>query len=172
MASCSMNVNFWHTVSLQPGFINSSLSSLFSYLSLYEPAGWWRPCPLEELWHTHLHFWFCRVQSMRHALCREVTPGLCVCVCVCLCIMIHYVYSTFPGDSKADSMHGPKLPQAQDRLLTEIFNAYFTTEWSLSESSWIFYHAVFAGKWLNGILNVGWVGIVLSGRQKTLRRQV
>ncbi len=46
----------------------------------------------------------------------EVTPGL----VLYLCVMIHFVYSAFPGDSKADSRHGhgPSLPQAEYMLIT------------------------------------------------------
>lgn len=155
MVNWSINVNVWHTVSLQQGLINSSWSGLFSYLSLYEPAGWWRPCSLEELWHSNLHFWFCGVQSMRHTPSMEVTPGL---VWVYLCVMIHSVSSAFPGDGKADSRHGLGLPQAEDRLLSEVISANFTTHRSLSEWSWIFYHVVFDGKWslMEPLYWVGW----------------
>lgn len=55
-----------------------------------------------------------------------------VCVGACLrCVMIHFVYSGVPGDSQVDSGHGPKIPQAEDRLLNEVFSAYFATQWSV-----------------------------------------
>lgn len=66
------------------GIYKFVMECLVPYLSLYEPAGWWRLSPAEELSHSHLHFWFCRVQSMRRRPCREVTPGL-VCVGVFVC---------------------------------------------------------------------------------------
>lgn len=47
---------------------------------------------------------------MRRAPCIEVTPGL---VWVYLYFVIHFVYSAFPGDGKADSRNGPRLPQAE-----------------------------------------------------------
>lgn len=83
MVNCSMNVNVWHTVSLQQGFINWSLSGLFSYLSLYEPAGWWRPCPLEELSHTAIcifDFVECRAWGALPAW--GLLPVLCGCIYV------------------------------------------------------------------------------------------
>lgn len=44
-----------------------------------------------------------------------------------LCDLIHFIYSAFLRDIVADSRLGPKLPQAEDRLLTEVFNFYFIT---------------------------------------------
>jgi len=40
-----------------------------------------------------------------------------VCVCMCLCIIIRFAYSAFPGDGKADSRHGPRLPQAEEQTI-------------------------------------------------------
>lgn len=50
----------------------------------------------------------------------ERLPSLCGCM---WCAMIHFVCSAFPGDSRAGIAHGPKLPQAENRLLTEVFSA-------------------------------------------------
>lgn len=33
------------------------------------------------------------------------------------CVVIHFVYSAVPGDGQADSGHGPKTMQAEDRRL-------------------------------------------------------
>lgn len=65
MVNCSINVNVGHTVYLQQGFME-----LLVFLS--GPV--WAMVMFMELSH-HFHFWFCGVQSMRHAPCMEVTHG-------------------------------------------------------------------------------------------------
>lgn len=88
---------------------------------------------------------------MRHAPCREVTPGLCV-----LWSILSTQLSQEMVKPTAGMGHG--YLRLRNRLLTEVFDAYFT-HWNQSEWSWIFYHRSWWEMKLNGTRMLG--GLVL-----------